>query len=240
MGADRTEKETNIKLFWKRIDGTLGYIERIVLPTGDEILFDRDAGHIDFEPLNKYISSEIDGYVDNEYAWTRVLSKIARNEQGVNTLHFGEDEVESQVDETHEGELTTVTSFSGADMVPTLNGVPIGEIQEITYKESLVPGYDETGMLLPPIKGEVHQVVFDEEPATRGLIQDNNKLILFFADEFGKKASLSFIGVSFTERTGGVAVDHLVIKEIYHFIADDVVYDQRKWEYDGERYIFTE
>lgn len=78
----------NIKLHWKMVDERLGFMERIELPEGGEILFNQEEGRIDFTPLEPYIGRECDYFVDGEYRWTKKLDKIGPNEDGVKALFF--------------------------------------------------------------------------------------------------------------------------------------------------------
>lgn len=80
--------EPRIELFWQMVDDTLGFMERIVLPTGKEVLFNQELNKIDFEPLKEYIGSICHYYVDKEYRWSRTLQSVEPNEDGIMALFF--------------------------------------------------------------------------------------------------------------------------------------------------------
>lgn len=87
--ADHILKKTQvIELYWKKIDEELGFMERMVLPDGREILFDHDAGKTDFEPLRAFIGYDCAYHYDGEFRWMKPLVKIAPAEDGVMALHF--------------------------------------------------------------------------------------------------------------------------------------------------------
>lgn len=133
---------------------------------------------------------------------------------------------------------TTFTTFSGCDFVATINGSPCGEIQDITYDESLEQprSSDESGNIVPPITGIIHGIAFGEkESSIRAAIRGyDDTFVLFFADEFGKKSSMVFEGFQAVKRTGSFSVDDALFHEQYHFTAHAIFVSQREWYTDDK------
>jgi hypothetical protein len=79
-----------IELYWRSIssDFKKGYIERIVLPDGQVILFDHEKGNIDFEPLQEYIGTVCYFYRNGEFDWEQKLKAVKTNEEGFQYLEF--------------------------------------------------------------------------------------------------------------------------------------------------------
>lgn len=125
--------------------------------------------------------------------------------------------------------MRTFSSFCGADMTVLCNGIIIGEVQNIEYKETL--GFI-TGE--PPIKGFVDVVIFNDEPSIRSAIKHGKvigtkekTLRIYAADEFGNRMLVDFVDVEFTERVGSVSIDTVIPVEKYHFTAQDIVFYQK-------------
>ena len=121
--------------------------------------------------------------------------------------------------------------FSGADCIFTLNGIPIPEAMDINYREHLHPRYDEQGNQLPPIEGKLVQtLVGGSEPIIRDLMTHyKDQLIVFIANEYGQRASVSFEDAFFYQRVGGLSVGDASIHETYLFRAERCVFLTRPW-----------
>jgi hypothetical protein len=88
VGETTLLREPHIELHWKMIDSELGFMERMVLPTGGEILFNHEEGKSDFEPLKEYIGTVCDYYRNDEYTWSKKLEGVRPTEDGINALWF--------------------------------------------------------------------------------------------------------------------------------------------------------
>lgn len=79
-----------IKMHWVTTDKetNMGYMREYVLPTGETVSFNEETNLIDLLPLKKYIGTEVDYFLDNEYQWTRKIVAVDRNEEGVMGVEF--------------------------------------------------------------------------------------------------------------------------------------------------------
>lgn len=93
INAEQNSGPPAIQLYWRMVDDVKGFMERMVLPDGKEILFDHEAGKTDLEPLKEYIGYACDYHVDGKYKWSRTLDDVGPNEDGVNALFFTMEEV---------------------------------------------------------------------------------------------------------------------------------------------------
>lgn len=116
--------------------------------------------------------------------------------------------------------MKSYTSFSGADMVPTLNGQVIGEVYEVKFEENLVNPED----IWYPITGYVDVCIFDKDTFRQTLLPVNNEFVLSAANEYGQSMMIDFNSIIFLKREGGIAVDNAMMMERYSFKAKEVLY----------------
>jgi hypothetical protein len=132
----------------------------------------------------------------------------------------------------------TFSAFSGVDAIAVLNGVVIGEFQGYEFTETFEDIQDEDGNPtgVNRFTGYMTIAVFDREPLFRETLQpEDNEFIIFLGNESGQKASIRFENIRFTERTGGLEVDHVVMQEKYFFECDDHYISPEEWAYDPNR-----
>jgi hypothetical protein len=129
----------------------------------------------------------------------------------------------------------TYTTFSGADILPKLNGHLLGEIQDLTYVQLLKTERDEHGNELPPVTGWLDSIIIGNEPTIRRALKEVPKGQLFgdefeilYRNEFGTGMRLVFVNAQFTKVTGNANVDAIVQSERFHFVAEDIQFIEEK------------
>jgi hypothetical protein len=127
----------------------------------------------------------------------------------------------------------TFTSFSGADMVASLDGKIIGELAEIRWEKEL-------GSFSPnEVTGFIRTAVFDRDP----LIEFEGKrfdILIRFLNEYGQ-AKLEFIkGVRLKTKRGGISIDDYCQELEYTFEAKDavIISDTLKTTKDQLAFVF--
>lgn len=118
----------------------------------------------------------------------------------------------------------TYTSFSGVDIKLYAQIFKtdeshitrrISEATGISYKETYATKqYPVTGTLLP--------LVWDEAILTDTDISSLN-FVLKANNEFGQRAEMEILGVVLTERSGGIAVDDIILEERIDFKAEKLI-----------------
>lgn len=126
----------------------------------------------------------------------------------------------------------TFTTFGGSDCIAVLNNETIGEWQGYEFTEKLGVILDDNGN--PTNKksfiGSMEISVFDREPSFRtALKKEGNEFTLFFATEYGQKASVHFKNIKFTERKGGISIDDIFMTEKYFFECDEHYISRQDW-----------
>jgi ribosomal protein L7/L12 len=111
---------------------------------------------------------------------------------------------------------TTFTSFSGADMVVSLDGKIIGELTEVRWEKQL--GVYSAG----EVSGFIKAAAFDRDPLAD--FEDKEfDILIRFLNEFGQ-AKIEFIkGVRLKTKTGGASIDEFSQELEYTFEARDAV-----------------
>lgn len=87
-GSTVATVDNDILLYWRMVDEEMGFMEKIVLPTGGVILFDEEEGKSNFEPLKEYIGATCHYHVDGEYRWTKTLEDVRPTQEGTMALWF--------------------------------------------------------------------------------------------------------------------------------------------------------
>ena len=119
-----------------------------------------------------------------------------------------------------EPEYTTksFSSFSGADLVISLDGKIIGEMSALTWEEDFFPE-DEYA-----IKGEMEFVLFDSELSVYELAQSKKKFttVMTYLNEFGQSLYYRIYDCLLTKRSGIHGIDEFIITEKYQFKAKKI------------------
>lgn len=108
----------------------------------------------------------------------------------------------------------TYVSFSGADVVVFLNKKPVGEAEQLHYKENLVDG---------GVKGFLKVTLFDRDAIDPTFIKENNGSLdieIRFCNEYGQMMARYLNGVTFTSFETEVHIDQIIQQGIYEFKAE--------------------
>lgn len=118
----------------------------------------------------------------------------------------------------------TFTSFSGADMIPILDGSVIGELSSITWEKN-VESYMHGGgnsFGSDKVRGTMTATIFTKNP----LQQFEGKkfdMLCYYTNEFGQ-SMLEFVkGVHLVKTMGGMSVDTIASEIHYEYAAEDFV-----------------
>lgn len=122
-------------------------------------------------------------------------------------------------------------SYCGADIVSTLGGSPLGQVQSVQFSERFGPPSLDVFGEFNRVTGVVEITMFGGEPDIRRAIRvhgANAPFILEYENEYGQALKVEFVGSRFTHREVSNDVDDVMFTELYHFEADDVKYfDER-------------
>ncbi|RHW32006.1 hypothetical protein [Oceanobacillus profundus] len=116
------------------------------------------------------------------------------------------------IDETYS---RTYIAFCGADLMVTINGEIVGELQELNWEEDFFASDEYT------INGEALFVTFEYELDLYKLAKEKREfnICIAYAAEYGKKMYYRIYDCLLTKRAGKHAVDDIVINEKYYFKA---------------------
>lgn len=125
--------------------------------------------------------------------------------------------------------LRTYTSYSGADLVVTVNGKVIGELtnvrwykphQEFIDQLKNSDYYDKDLAIKKPVTVLAEFAIFDKDAFGDGL--KDADIVLTYANEYGQSSYRAIHGVQSLYETGGTSVDD-ILTEGYMILAADKV-----------------
>jgi hypothetical protein len=112
----------------------------------------------------------------------------------------------------------TFTSFGGADIVATMDGDIIGEMQDITWEEDFFAEDEYT------ITGATTFVIFDRDIPIIELAKSKKhfNITLTYMDEYGNSLFYRIYDCLLTKRSGKHSVDDIIISEKYSYKAKKI------------------
>jgi CBS domain-containing protein len=123
--------------------------------------------------------------------------------------------------------FNTVTTFDGSDLVVTINGRVIGELQAITW--DLDKEKEQNGEF--PVHGSLVFVLFDRDIARACGFDLYSKPInelppmdieLRLANEYGQIMTRKIVGVLLTKVGYAISIDDILTEEVYKFKASSM------------------
>jgi hypothetical protein len=79
---------TRFRVFYRQLENGSGFIQKIVLPGGEVVLFDDEKGMIDFEKMRPYIGQEFEYLINEKSQGKRKLKDIGRTEEGIQCIYM--------------------------------------------------------------------------------------------------------------------------------------------------------
>lgn len=125
--------------------------------------------------------------------------------------------------ENQEKYMKTFTCFSGADMVPIIDGEVIGELTAITWEKNLRDGeYGIRPSDAHLIEGKMSAAVF-EHNRLEDFEGRKFNVLCYYVNEDGVSMMEYIKGVKLTKVQGGISVDCLNQEVVYDYVAQDIV-----------------